>query len=141
MINAPLALAKETHVSESKPRDEGRGDGESWRVEALNLGVNPDEPDDWKYWSQLERARNIVDSFRYHQPAPEQIERISTIRQAHIALAKTILRTVRVGADQTHALRTVHESMMTCNKAIVNEPTPAAPDVLNQRAVDLTSLL
>lgn len=92
-----------------------------WRDEATALGVNHDEPDDCRYWSAFDRARGIVDSFRYHQPSAAQIDRIAEVRQAHIACAKVILRSTSVGADQTAALRKLHESMMTSNKSIVCE--------------------
>lgn len=94
---------------------------EDWRDQAIALGVDPDEPDDCRYWSALDRARGIIDSFRYHQPNGEQVARISAVRQAHIACAEVILRNSRSSADQTAALRLLHESMMTTNKAIVNE--------------------
>ncbi len=97
-----------------------RGDGEGWRAEALNLGVNPDA-DDHRYWSAFDRAKGIVDSFRYHQPSAAQIERIARVREAHVACAKLILQNTPVGADQTVALRKLHESMMTANKAIACE--------------------
>jgi hypothetical protein len=92
-----------------------------WRDKAIELGVDPDEIDDYRYWTQLDRATGIIDSFRYHQPSAEQIERIAEVRQAHIACAKVILRSSSVSADQTAALRQLHESMMTANKGIVNE--------------------
>lgn len=99
-------------------RDQGR---EQWRAQAAELGVNPDEPDDAKFWAALARARGLIDSFRYHQPDASQIDRIARIRQAHIACAKTILQCTAVGPDQTAALRKLHESMMTANKAVVCE--------------------
>lgn len=94
-----------------------------WRDEAAALGVNPDEPDDCRYWSAFDRAKGIVESFAYHQPSPEQIGRIAEVRRAHIACAKVILRSSQSSADQTAALRKLHESMMTTLKAIVLEVT------------------
>lgn len=99
-----------------------------WRENALSLGVNPDQPDDWVYWQELERATKLVDSFSYHKPSPEQIERISDLRAAFRHTAKLILRKTPPSADQTAALRLLHEAMMTANKAIALEPgTPVAP--------------
>jgi len=92
-----------------------------WREEAKLLGVDPEEPDDAKYWSALERARGIIDSFHYHQPTEEQIGRISRVRCGAIDFAKIVLQNVQSSADQTHALRTIHEAMMTANKGIVTE--------------------
>jgi len=94
---------------------------EDWRAQARLLGVDPDEPDDARYWSALDRAQGIIDSFKYHQPNAGQIARISTVRQSCIACALTLLQNTPVGADQTVALRKLHEAMMTANKAIVNE--------------------
>ena len=94
---------------------------DDWRDEAKALGVNPDEPDDFRYWSAFDRAQSIVESFRYHQPSEEQIDRISIVRQACIACAKLILQSTPSGPDQTVALRKLHECMMTANKAIALE--------------------
>lgn len=104
-------------MSEPKKRDAH----EQWRAEALALGVNPDEPDDFRYWSELDRKKAIIRSFRYHQPSPEQIERISAVRNGFTDLARLVMRSTRGSADQTAALRQLHEAMMTVNKAIVNE--------------------
>lgn len=98
-----------------------RGTREDWREHALQLGVNPDEPDDWVYFQSLERAEKLVESFRYHQPGEGQIGRIAEVRQSCIAAAKVILRCSVECADQTAALRKLHEAMMTTNKAIVCE--------------------
>lgn len=92
-----------------------------WKQRARELGVDPDEPDDHQYWSALHMAQQFVESFKYHQPTPVQIQRISNIRNAHIACLKVILQNVEGSADRTAAIRKLHESMMTCNKAIVCE--------------------
>lgn len=92
-----------------------------WRAEALSLGVDPDEPDDYHYWSDLHSKRNIINSFRYHQPSPEQIERIAEVRRACITCAMQIMRSTARCGDQTVALRKLHEAMMTANKSIVCE--------------------
>lgn len=96
-------------------------DRSTWRDHALSLGVNPDEPDDARYWGAMDRAQAIIDSFKYHQPNPEQVGRISNVRTGAIAFARIILQNAKSSADQTAALRMVHEAMMTANKAIVNE--------------------
>jgi hypothetical protein len=98
-----------------------RGDTEWWRERALALGVDPDEPDDFKYFSRLERAEGLISSFEYHQPSEGQIERIAAVRSHCIECAKGILRSTPMGPDQTAALRKLHECMMTANKAIVCE--------------------
>jgi hypothetical protein len=60
-------------------------------------------------------------TFDYHKPGDEQIERISAIRTAHKQLVRDVWKNVQNGPDRTVALRKIHESMMTCNKAIVCE--------------------
>jgi hypothetical protein len=95
-----------------------------WRQHAIDMGINPDEPDDFRYWQQFDRKQAIVESFRYHQPSEAQIARIADVRKGHIALAHLIMRSTPDGADQTAALRKLHECMMTANKAIVCEVAP-----------------
>ncbi len=97
---------------------------ETWKDAARALGVDPDEPDDHKYWNALNLAQQFVESFKYHQPTPGQIQRISNIRNAHIECLKLILQNIPAGADRIAAIRKLHESMMTCNKAIVCEVAP-----------------
>ena len=96
-------------------------DTPEWRQYALDLGVDPDEPDDFKYWTERRRAEQLIASFRYHQPNDDQIMHISNVRSACIACAKHILQNTPSSADQTAALRKLHECMMTANKAIVCE--------------------
>lgn len=96
-------------------------DKAAWREQAIELGVDPDEVDDFRYWGEIDGKRAIIDSFRYHQPSAEQIDRIAVVRQGHITLAKLIMRSTPRSADQTAALRKLHECMMTANKAIVCE--------------------
>lgn len=104
-------------MSDEKKRD----DKPDWRAAALELGVDPDEPDDWRYHGELILKQAVLDSFKYHQPTPAQVERIGTVRKAHIELAKVIMRATKVGPDQSAALRKLHECMMTVNKSIVCE--------------------
>lgn len=85
------------------------------------LGINYDEPDDFRFWSEFDRKQSTVDSFRYHKPSDAQVVRIAVIRSSHTELAKLIMRQTTFGADQVAALRKLHECMMTCNKAIVCE--------------------
>lgn len=101
--------------------DRSREDRHSWQDEAISLGIDPNEPDDHKYFGALDRKRLIIDSFKYHQPSEGQIERIAAVRSGCIALAKQIMSCTPDGADQTAALRKLHEAMMTANKAIVCE--------------------
>jgi hypothetical protein len=62
----------------------------------------------------------VLRSFEYHKPDDETIKLISVIRKAHIQLARVIIRTISDSEDCAVALRKVHESMMTCNKELVN---------------------
>lgn len=103
-------------MSETRDKKDG-----NWRAAATLLGVDPNEPDDFKYWSEMDRKMAIIDSFRYHQPNAEQVDRIAHVRQGHIVLAQLIMRSTMTGPDQTAALRKLHECMMTVNKAIVTE--------------------
>lgn len=98
--------------------------GNDWRTQAAVLGVDPDEPDDSKYWQALTRAESVIDSFKYHQPSAAQTDRISHVREGAIFFAKVILRNVASSADQTAALRQLYEAMMTANKGIVTEGAP-----------------
>lgn len=61
------------------------------------------------------------DAFTYHAPSPEQIEKITKVREAAIHLAETICDQVPQGADQQAAIRKVSEALMTANKGIVLE--------------------
>ncbi len=74
------------------------------------------------------RLRAILDSFNYHRPSPEQVLRISALRGAFKNAARAVIASTPEGADQTAALRQLHEAMMTANKAIALEPgTPVEP--------------
>ena len=68
------------------------------------------------------RHQSILDSFDYHRPSPEQAERIERNRLAFKVCALAVIRNCPDGADQTAALRQLHEAMMTANKAIACEP-------------------
>ena len=62
-----------------------------------------------------------IATFAYHKPNAEQVDRISAVREAHKTLVCAIWGIVPNGPDRTVAVRKIHESMMTCNKAIVCE--------------------
>jgi hypothetical protein len=64
----------------------------------------------------------ILDSFDYHRPSPEAGERIERNRLAFKLCAVAVMQNCPEGADQTAALRQLHEAMMTANKSIVCEP-------------------
>jgi hypothetical protein len=60
-------------------------------------------------------------TFDYHKPSDEQVGRIANIRILHKRLLSAIWDQVPAGPDRTCVVRKIHESMMTCNKAIVCE--------------------
>lgn len=65
----------------------------------------------------------ILDSFWHHDPSPEQVKRIESLRVAFHDAAKAILRlSPQPSADRTAATRQLHEAMMTAVKSIVLEP-------------------
>lgn len=66
--------------------------------------------------------QRILDSFDWHQPSSDQQMRIESNRLAYKHAAFVVLRNCPAGADTTAALRQLHESMMTANKAIACEP-------------------
>lgn len=63
----------------------------------------------------------VLDTFKYHKPSDEQVQRISNVREGAKAFAGHIWTNVAPGPDRTVALRKLHEAMMTANKAIVCE--------------------
>lgn len=68
-----------------------------------------------------------LESFDYHRPSEEQVERIAVVRRTCKAAARTLIETVQPCADRTVALRKLHEAMMNANKAIVCEESRAKP--------------
>lgn len=70
---------------------------------------------------------HVLDTFRYHVPSAEQIERISNVRKGAIEFAKVIQANVTGGnypysvEDFQAVIRHIHDAMMTANKSIVNE--------------------
>lgn len=96
--------------------------------EAKELGIDPTEPDDHRYFGQLEWRRRQLDLFKHHAPPTEQIQRISNVREGAMEFVKVIMRNVKpeaghpwCHADYEHVIRLIHEAMMTANKSIVNE--------------------
>lgn len=73
--------------------------------------------------------QEILDSFEHHVPSPDQGERIGWLRTRFRTLAGVIMQHVQPGADRTAALRHLHESMMTANKAIVCERDGRGPQL------------
>jgi hypothetical protein len=68
-----------------------------------------------------DREIKILESFEYHKPTDEQVERIAAVRRAYISCAQAVMQLSRPTADQTAGLRQLHESMMTTLKNIVLE--------------------
>lgn len=62
--------------------------------------------------------------FSYHKPTEGQPERYERIRAAGKELARVILQTTGVGADQQAAIRKVREAVMTANAAVALEAAP-----------------
>lgn len=66
---------------------------------------------------------NLQKLFTYHRPTSEQAERYSKLRAAALAYAELISELTPSSAEQTLAIRKVHEASMQANAAIaVNEP-------------------
>ncbi len=68
-----------------------------------------------------------LESFDYHKPSDEQIERIANIRRTMKHAAEIALLNVDSCADRSAGLRLLHEAMMTFNKAIVCEESRRTP--------------
>jgi len=83
-----------------------------------------DEPEQPPLSRDEERT---LESFDYHKPSDEQVERIATVRRTCKAAAHALILTVQPCADRTVALRKLHEAMMNANKAIVCEESRARP--------------
>lgn len=61
---------------------------------------------------------NVDDCFTYHPPNGCTLDAMSQVREASIATAKTILRTVPDCPDRTTALRKLREARMWANSAL-----------------------
>lgn len=60
--------------------------------------------------------------FSYHAPQGDQVERYAEIREAAQNFAQVVLDLTPESAEQTLAIRKVHDAMMQANSAIaVNE--------------------
>ena len=55
--------------------------------------------------------------FTYHAPAADDVAAYGEIREAALALARSIVRLTPVSADQTAAIRKLREAVMTANAA------------------------
>jgi hypothetical protein len=65
---------------------------------------------------------NLKKLFTYHRPTPAQAERYTLLRAAALTYAETIAELTPPSAEQTLAIRRVHEASMQANAAIaVNE--------------------
>lgn len=64
---------------------------------------------------------SALDSFDYHQPSQDQIDRIASNRKAYKSVVEVLFKNIPDCPDRTCAIRQLHESMMTANKAIVLE--------------------
>jgi len=60
----------------------------------------------------------LLNWFTYHPPSDQQVFNYQEIREAGLALARTILKNTPPSADQTSAVRKVREAVMTANAAI-----------------------
>ena len=56
--------------------------------------------------------------FSYHAPKGNQVERYGEIREAAQSFAQVIVDLIPESAEQTLAIRKVHEAMMQANSAI-----------------------
>jgi len=63
--------------------------------------------------------QSINRMFSYHKPNDEQVQQIQRIRRACMACAQVVKDNTRGSADQTAAIRLIHEGMMTANKCVV----------------------
>lgn len=65
---------------------------------------------------------NLDNLFKYHAPKGCQVERYAKIREAAQNFAQTIQDLTPESAEQTLAIRKVHDAMMQANSAIaINE--------------------
>jgi hypothetical protein len=65
---------------------------------------------------------DLENLFAYHRPFGDQAERYAQIRAAALDFAQEVARLTPASAEQTLAIRKIHEAMMQANAAIaVNE--------------------
>jgi len=67
-------------------------------------------------------VHQIEELFTYHAPRGSQVERYVQLREAHKELAKKILELTPGCAEQTLAIRALHQCSMNANSAIALEP-------------------
>ena len=61
---------------------------------------------------------DIQNWFTYHSPTEQTIPRFKSIREAGLALARTIMINCPESADRSAAIRKVREAVMTANASI-----------------------
>jgi hypothetical protein len=67
---------------------------------------------------QMISQEHVDNWFQYHTPTPEQVPKYEKIREAGKNLATVILENAPACADQSAAIRSVREAVMTANAAI-----------------------
>ena len=88
------------------------------------LGYDNEKNSEGLYRAQTPSVRltpeEVVEQlFTYHTPDPGMVERMQEIREIARLLAKAILRNCLPCSDRTAAIRSLRESVMTANAAIV----------------------
>lgn len=63
----------------------------------------------------------IDNIFTYHAPTAEQLVRYENIREAARVFAKVLVMNTKPSADQSAAIRSLRESVMTLNASIALE--------------------
>ena len=67
-------------------------------------------------------AKEHLDNwFMYHSPTPDQTPKYEKIREAGKYLAQVIMDNTPTNADQSDAIRSVRNAVMTANAAIACE--------------------
>lgn len=89
--------------------------------------VHRTDPDETKEQTMTKELEN---TFTYHAPTADEIERMTRIREAAKALAAAIEECLPFCADRTCAIRHVRDAAMTANSGIVlNRAAWASPTV------------
>ena len=66
--------------------------------------------------------RDLLKLFTYHRPTTDQAERYTRLREAALAYARVVQELTPGSAEQTLAIRSIHQASMHANSAIaVNE--------------------
>lgn len=66
----------------------------------------------------MSQKLDLQNLFSYHAPKADQIERYAEIRAAALVFAEAIVSMTPPSAEQTLAVRKVHDAMMQANAAI-----------------------